>query len=148
MKFPRGAKIFVGQFDPLPYVGVFLCLLIFFLFFQSMILPGGMVVELPRSQTPAHVGPMPWKVVLDRRGNYYYENRIWEGPELLDYFRDRIVTLDGRPSLMLQADRNVTLDQLSEAFSYFQQAGFEKIFWASHTPVPGFGANGNAPEPQ
>lgn len=140
MKYPRGAKIFVGQFDPLPYLGVFLCLLVFFLFFQSMIMPAGVVVELPSGgAAPPVSDQVSWRVVLDRKGNFYFENRQWDGEKLTEYFRDRIAGIAGadRPGLMLQADKLVTNETLTQALSQFQRAGFESIVVGWHTPSPG-----------
>lgn len=136
MKFPRGAKIFVGQFDPLPYVGVFLCLLIFFLFFQSMILPAGVVVELSGVTNPQAVAPAAWRVVLDREGNFYFENRLWEVRDLVSHLRDRISRRENAPDLMLEMDKEVTQQRMNMAFSSFQQAGFSRIILAQHVAQP------------
>jgi biopolymer transport protein ExbD len=136
MKFPRGAKIFVGQFDPLPYVGVFLCLLIFFLFFQSMILPAGVVVELSGVTNPQAVAPAAWRVVLDRQGNYYFENRLWEVRDLVSHLRDRISRREKAPDLMLEMDKEVTQQWMNMALSSFQEAGFSRIILVQHAAQP------------
>ena len=136
MKFPRGAKIFTGQFDPLPYVGVFLCLLIFMIFFRDMVLPSGVVVELPDMENAESIPPSRWRVVLDRDGKYYFEDGLWRREQLGEVLKMRLSDLklsNSEKTVMLQADKMVSFQALNDAMALMREVGFKKVIQVGHT---------------
>lgn len=136
MKFPRGAKIFTGQFDPLPYVGVFLCLFIFLIFFRDMVLPSGVVIDLPEIENATPVPVSPWRVVIDREGKYFFEDGLWKPEQLKSVLKERLSQLasdDEDLVVMLQADKMLPYQTLNDAMALFKEVGFKKVIQVGYS---------------
>lgn len=127
MKFPRNAKIFRGHLDATPFAGVFFCLLIFILL-GSLVYTPGVRINLPESTaaTSGVSGPAI-AVAVDPNGQFYFENQLIHGTNLLARLQAEAAQQNEPLTLVVQADRNVTQDQLSRLYDLAARAGIRQI---------------------
>lgn len=76
MRFPRHARIFRGQLDAAPFAGVFFLVLIFITFNSQLVFTPGVRVELPQADGLPGTANPTLSVVVDRSGQFYFENQI------------------------------------------------------------------------
>jgi len=87
MRFPHHARIFRGQFDAAPYVGVFFLLVLFLLLGSSMVFLPGVTVQLPEgADLPGTDKPVAI-VAVDEGGTFYFENQMCDQQRLLERLR-------------------------------------------------------------
>jgi biopolymer transport protein ExbD len=105
MRFPRQARIFRGQIDAVPVVGVFFLLLIFLLLKSSLVFQPGVPIEFAKpvesSSSPSSVR----SVRLNAKGQFIYGGRIFRDREL----SDRLARLKERIRADFQAAPGGTL---------------------------------------
>lgn len=105
MRFPRQARIFRGQIDAVPVVGVFFLLLIFLLLKSSLVFQPGVSIEFAKpaesSSSPASVR----SVRINARGQFIYGGKVFRDPEL----NDRLARLKERIRADFQAMPGGTL---------------------------------------
>src|SRR6058998_3877251 len=82
MKFPRTARIFRGQLDASPFVGVLFLVAIFLLLNSSLVFMPGVAIKLPEASDFPGVTNVTVSVAVDRNGQLYYENQLIN-PDLL-----------------------------------------------------------------
>jgi biopolymer transport protein ExbD len=133
MKFPRNAKIFRGQLEVAPFMGVFLLMLIFVMLQQNITFMPGIPVALPEAVNLAGVQGPAVTLVLDRQGQIYFDNQLLD-PGRPGELRDvlaRAVAAAGHPvTLIVQADRNVRLDAWTELNLVAREAGIRDVLLA------------------
>ena len=141
MKFPRNARMFKGHLDAAPLASVFFCLLIFVLL-ASLIYTPGVRIELPEAYTglPAVSGPTV-AVAVDALGQYYFENRAVRGDELEKKLREKVQRSPQPLTLVVMADKRVTVDKLDAVLrvgsaagilpDHFSQAMLPRVFEAA-----------------
>jgi len=82
MRFPRNARVFRGQLDASPFVGVLFLLLIFFLLNSALVFTPGVPLELPESAGwPGPTSPTV-TVAVDGAGELYFQNQVTTEQEL------------------------------------------------------------------
>jgi biopolymer transport protein ExbD len=133
MKLPRNAKIFRGQLEVAPFMGVFLLMLIFVMLQQNITFMPGIPVALPEAVNLAGVQGPAVTLVLDRQGQIYFDNQLLD-PGRPGELRDvlaRAVAAAGHPvTLIVQADRNVRLDAWTELNLVAREAGIRDVLLA------------------
>ena len=76
MKFPRNARIFRGQLDASPFVGVLFLVAIFLLLNSSLVFVPGVAIKLPEAaDLPGVIGPT-FTVVVDSNRHFYFRSQI------------------------------------------------------------------------
>jgi len=127
MKFPRNAKIFRGHLDATPFAGVFFCLLIFILL-GSLIYTPGVSIHLPQSTASMQgVSGPAIAVAVDPNGQFYFQNQIIQGSNLLLRLQAEAARQKDPLTLVVQADRDVTQDQLNHLYDLAARAGIRQI---------------------
>jgi len=131
MRLPRNARIFRGQLDAAPFIGVFFILLMFILLHTSLVSHPGVEITLPRSdELPGPKGPV-LVVAIDGDGEIYFESRAVRGPELEERLTDRASQLDQAATLVVQADRTVPQKTLIQIAETARRAGIHKAVLAT-----------------
>ena len=133
MKLPRNAKIFRGQLDVAPFMGVFLLLLLFIMLQQHITFQPGIPVALPEAVDLSGVQGPAITIVMDERGQLYFDNRqlSTEQPGQLREILAQAVTSAGHPiTLIVQADRNVKLGAWTELNLAARAAGIRDVLLA------------------
>lgn len=141
MKFPRNAKIFRGHLDATPFAAVFFCLLIFILL-GTLVYTPGVHINLPLSSStlPGVDGPTV-AVAVDSNGQFYFQNQLIQGTNLQQRLQAEVSRQKDPLTLVVFADRLVTMEQRSRLYDLALAAGIKSIHEAvlprpfdSHSP--------------
>ena len=131
MRLPRNAKIFRGRLDAAPFVGVFFILLLFVVLHTSLVYFPGVAIELPDSaKLPGPSGPTI-VVAVDSRGALFFENQVVRKSEIGVRLKDRLKSMKGPVTLVIQADKSVSYETLQDLAERAQEAGIEKAVLAA-----------------
>jgi biopolymer transport protein ExbD len=137
MKFPRNARIFRGQLDAGPFAGVFFCLVIFVLLAALVYTPGVSMIQLPISTTPLGGVEGPTAVVaVDSHGQLYFRNRTIEEKELQTRLREEVKKYAEPLTLIVMADKNVTVEKLDVLIDLGKSAGITRFSQARLPRAP------------
>jgi len=139
MKLPRNAKVFRGQLDIAPFMGVFLLLLLFVVFQQQITYVPGIPVSLPVAADVSGVQGPAVAVVMDGAGQLYIDNRLLdaERPEELRRVLEQANEIAGQPvTLIVQADLNVRLGAWTALGLAAREAGVRDILLAVQPRQP------------
>ena len=135
MKFPRNARIFRGQLDASPFVGVLFLVAIFLLLNSSLVFMPGVAIKLPEGKGfPGVTGPTV-KVFVDWHGQLYYESQAISVENLRLKLRD-LVRRTGEPvTLVLLADKTVTVEMVVRLSELADDAGIKMVVPAVRPPA-------------
>lgn len=93
-------------------------------------------MELPVVEGTQPVEPSRWRVVLDRNGIYYFEDRTWEPKKLELALSERIESLSNDSRVVtLEADKYVTIGQMNKAMMMLKSAGFSRVIQIARPPL-------------
>lgn len=137
MRFPRQTKIFRGQLDVAPFAGVFFLLVLFLLLQSSLVFTPGVPIRLPETRVLPGIESPKVVIAIDAVGQLYFENQII-GPKAL---KTSLKTEMARAreareelTLIVQADRSVTLDAITRISLLAEEAGIRTVLWATRHP--------------
>jgi len=133
MKLPRNAKIFRGQLDIAPFMGVFLLLLLFVMLRQYITFMPGVPVALPEAVDLSGVQAPAVTLVMDAQGQIYFDNRLVDARQpgaLRDLLAQAVVAAGHPITLIVQADRNVRLAAWTELNLAARDAGIHDVLLA------------------
>jgi biopolymer transport protein ExbD len=131
MKFPRNAKLYRGQLDVAPWVGVFFLLVVFLLLNSSLVFTPGVKVNLPEvglSDFPGTENPA-LTVVIDLRGEIYFDQRTIPLSELRDRLRDAVRQIPGL-TLVIQADKAADVERWVQLCKTARDVGVRNVVLA------------------
>jgi len=130
MKFPRNARVFRGNLEIVPYVSVFFLLVVFVLL-GSLVYTPGVHLSLPEADDlPGTEGPRI-TVAVDSAGRLYYQNQIIEESELKSQLRAAERQTTEKITLIIQADKAVTYDNLMNLTMLARDVRIRDILWAT-----------------
>lgn len=133
MRLPRNARIFRGQLDAAPFIGVFFILLMFILLHTSLVSHPGVEIQLPFSgELPGPEGPT-LVVAIDENGEMFFENRVLRRAELAALLADRVRELEASPTLVVQADQSVSQRRLVQLAELARRAGVPRAILATRS---------------
>ncbi len=132
----RGRRL-MGEINVVPYIDVMLVLLIIFMVTAPM-LSAGIQVELPKAAAePLPPDLEPLVLSIDAEGSMYLNIGDAKAPQ----DADRVVEVvsaalrrePGRP-VLVKADRSVEYGRVVEGMALLQQAGAQKVGFATESP--------------
>jgi biopolymer transport protein ExbD len=132
MKFPRNARVFRGQLDASPFIGVLFIVVIFLLLHSSLVFTPGVRIDLPGS--PELPGPTnaTLTVAVDRDGHFYFENQL-AAEETVKAALER--RKPERVTLVVMADKNVRNETLVRLLNLARDAGVADAYLATRPPL-------------
>ena len=142
MRFPRTTRIYHGQLDASPFVGVLFLLAIFLLLNSSLVFTPGVAIRLPESaELPGVTGPT-LAVAVDSSGKFYYRNQNVTESELKIQMRKAVDEVKAPVTLVLQADKSVPNETLVRLANQARECGIREALLAvrptpSATPLRG-----------
>ena len=138
MKFPRNVRILKGAPDYSAYACVFF-LLVMFVMIGPVTYTSGIRVQLPVSdELPGPAGPSV-NVAVDLDGKLYFRNEQLTETEL-GLRLARVVSENDKAeplTLVIQADKSVTHDQLTRLGMIARRAGIHDALLATLPPLVG-----------
>jgi biopolymer transport protein ExbD len=140
MKFPRTAKLLRSPFDAAPFAAVFFAVLIFLVL--GALLPNpGLPLQLPSANQLPGTDQPTVSLAVDLHGRYFFENQLYSSGAL----SNRLATLahDGPPglTLVIQADKTVTYDQLVQIALLARNVGITNALLATMPSAKAGAAN-------
>lgn len=142
MRFPRQARIFKGQLDAAPFAGVFFLVLIFITFNSQLVFTPGVRIELPQADgLPGTTNPSV-AVVVDRSGQFYFENQVIGEADLKVRLRAAADKARGRRAqltLVILADKLTPNDVTFRLGELARESGINEMLQATRprtAPAP------------
>ncbi len=116
----------IGSMDSTPMADFVFLLLIFFLLSSSFILPTGIPVNPPKSESSVTSKDQPVVVTITRDGVTYVDEERVAAPELATALGVRLSGAVSK-SVVVRGDETVSLGRLVEVMDMARQAGAEKL---------------------
>jgi biopolymer transport protein TolR len=116
----------ITQINVVPLVDIMLVLLIIFMLTASFIAAPSVPVRLPKAFTSDPTLPRSLSVVLDAKGEVFFQGKKIERTDLTAQLRESAVT---NPELrvVLSADESVTHGKVVELLDMVRQAGVTQV---------------------
>ncbi|MGA2280024.1 MAG: biopolymer transporter ExbD [Verrucomicrobiota bacterium] len=111
MKFPRHSRLLRGPFDMAPFAAV-LFLLVIFLMLGALVPIPGLPLRLPVADNLPGIDQPAVTVVVDANGRFYFANQIVTKDKLKSALKTAVQKSREPLTLVIQADKAVTYDQL------------------------------------
>jgi biopolymer transport protein ExbD len=132
MKFPRNIRLLRSPFDVAPFAAVFFILVIFLLLSALMPVPGlQMQLNPPAADNLPGTDKPRVAVAVGPDGRYYFENQIVSEAQLKSSLADAAKKSSEPLTLVIQADKSVTYDQLVQLTLIARDAGIENALLAT-----------------
>jgi biopolymer transport protein ExbD len=130
MKFPRNAKLLRSPFDVAPFAAVFFLLVIFLML--GVLLPApGLSLRLPVAADLPGTDKPTIAVAIDSAGRLFFSNQMVTENELKNQLRHAAQNSRKPLTLLVQADKSVTYDQLVRVTLLARDAGIRDALLAT-----------------
>jgi biopolymer transport protein ExbD len=139
MKFPRNARIFRGQLDASPFVGVLFLVAIFLLLSSSLVFLPGVPIRLPEASDLAGVTGPTVTVAVDTNRRLYFRNQVIREGELLIELRKAVRATKEPLTLVLMVDKTVPFDTFFGLAKLASEAGLKETLLATRPPAVPWG---------
>lgn len=130
MKFPRNARITKGSLEAAPWVAV-MFLLVLFVMLGGLLYTPGVRIQLPAGNDLPGTDKPTVTVALDASGRLFYQNQIIEEAQLLRQLSNAVAGLPEKPTLIVQADKGTSYDNIIRLSLLARAAGFEDALLAT-----------------
>ena len=107
MRFTRNAKIFRGQLDAAPFVGVCFLFVIFVLL-ATLVYTPGVAIQLPEAADLPGTDRPTLAVAVSATGQFYFENQLIQEAQLKSRLKAAVEKSTEPLTLVVQADIAVT----------------------------------------
>ena len=132
MKFPRNIRLLRSPFDVAPFAAVFFILVIFLLLPALMPVPGlQMQLNPPVADNLPGTDKPSVSVAVSADGRFYFGNQIVSEAELTSSLSDAAKKSPGPLTLVIQADKSVSYDQLVHLTLLARDAGIQNALLAT-----------------
>jgi biopolymer transport protein ExbD len=131
MKFPRNARIFRGQLDAAPFATVFFLLVIFLMLASLVYTPGGVPLRLPVANDLPGLDERTVAVAVDAGGRLFFENQPVQASQLRDRLKQAAKASHEPLTLVVEADRTVTMDMTMRLTMLAREAGITNLLLAA-----------------
>lgn len=135
MRFPHNAKIFRGQLDAAPFIGVFFLLIIFLLLNSAFVFTPGVPITLPEGVNLPGPDKATAAVAVDEGGHYYFENQLCDEDHLSERLRDAVGRSSEPITLVIQADKGARTEVLTKLGLIARSIGIRDVLLAVRPPV-------------
>jgi len=116
----------IVQINVVPLVDIMLVLLIIFMLTASFISTPSVPVNVPKAYTSNPTAPASLALVLNTRGEIFFQNKKIEKDALRGQLRE-MATLNPELRIVLSADAEVSHGKVVELLDLTRQAGVTKI---------------------
>jgi biopolymer transport protein ExbD len=135
MKFPRQARIFRGQLDAAPFVGVLFLVAIFLLLNSSLVSMPGVAIQLPEAADWPGVNSPTVVVAVDGKGRLYFKSQVIKQDALKQELRRAVRRSPGPLTLVLVADKSVPHETTVRLCELAREAGLKQVLLTTR-PTP------------
>ena len=135
MRFPRNRQIFRGQLDVAAFAGVVFILLMFVLLHTRLVFTPGVPIRLPEAEEFPGVIGHTIVVAVDASGQYYFDTQLTHERLLRRRLTVEVDESREPVTLIIQADKAVTWDNLATLAVLAREAGVKDAVLATRPPV-------------
>lgn len=135
MRFPHHTKVFRGQLDAAPFLGVFFLLIIFLLLNSSLVFTPGVRIALPEAVNLPGTDKPTAVVAVDAEGHFYFENQICDEARLKERLQAAVERTAEPIALVVQADKKASVEALVQLGLMARAVGIRELFQAVRPPV-------------
>ncbi len=135
MRFPTSTRILSGHPDAVAWLCVLFPLAFFLLLGSLLVLPPGIAVVLPESESDSRLPAGQPRIVLavDGQGRAFLDNQFVPENELLRGLAERRSRLPEPPVLLLHADADVPHRVVTRLGGIARKAGLSHVFLMART---------------
>jgi biopolymer transport protein ExbD len=130
MKFPRNTRLLRSPFDVAPFAAVFF-LLVMFLMIATLLPTPGLQLQLPVANNLPGLTQARVSVAVGADGRFYYADQITDEARLKSSLTDAVKNSPEPLTLVIQADKTVTYDQLVRLTLLARDAGIQNVLLAT-----------------
>ncbi len=134
MKFPRNARIFRGQLDASPFVGVLFLVVIFLLLSSSLVFLPGVAIKLPEAADLPGITGRTVTVAVDTNRHLYFRYQLIKENDLQVELRKAALETKEPLTLMLLADKTVPMDTMVQLAKLARAAGLKDAILVTRPP--------------
>ncbi len=135
MRFPHHTKVFRGQLDAAPFLGVFFLLIIFLLLNSSLVFTPGVRISLPEAVNLPGTDKPTAVVAVDADGHFYFENQICDEARLKARLQAAVDRTPEPITLVVQADRKASIEAVVQLGLMARAVGIREMLQAVRPPV-------------
>ena len=135
MRFPHHTKVFRGQLDAAPFLGVFFLLIIFLLLNSSLVFTPGVKISLPEAINLPGTDKPTAVVAVDADGHFYYENQVCDQPRLKKRLQAAVDRTPEPITLVVQADGKASVEALVQLSLLARAVGIREVLQAVRPPI-------------
>ncbi len=135
MRFPHNAKIYRGQLDAAPFLGVFFLLIIFLLLNSAFVFTPGVPITLPEGVNLPGPDKATAAVAVDEGGHFYFENQGCDEARLRERLQDAVNRSHEPITLVVQADKAAKTEVLTKLGLLARSVGIRDVLLAVRPPV-------------
>jgi biopolymer transport protein ExbD len=128
MKFPRNTRLQRSPFDVAPFAAVFFLLVIFLMLATLLPTPG---LQLPLADNLPGTDKPTVALAVDAGGRLYFANQVISETQLTSALRAAAGRAPGPLTLVINADKTVTYEQLVHLTSLARGAGIQTALLAT-----------------
>lgn len=139
MRFPHNVRIFRGQLDAAPFLGVFFLLIIFLLLNSALVFTPGVPITLPDGVNLPGTDKPTAVIAVDAGGNFYFENQLCDEAKLRERLQSAVNRAAEPITLVVQADKATTMEVMVRLSLLARSLGIREVLQAvrpSVIPVP------------
>jgi biopolymer transport protein ExbD len=130
MKFPRNARLLRSTFDVAPFAVVFF-LLVIFMMLAALLPTPGLSLHLPVAGDLPGTDKPTVAVAIDAEGRLFFANQIVTEIELKSHLLEAAKKSREPLTLVVQADKAVTYNQLVQLTLVARDAGIHDVLLAT-----------------
>lgn len=135
MRFPHHVRIFRGQLDAAPFMGMFMLLVIFLLLGSSMVFVPGVPIQLPEAAPLPGADTPTTVVIVDGSGQFYFDHQMCGDESLKARLKQATEETRGALALVVQADKGVRYEVLVRLAVLAREAGLKQVVLATRPQV-------------
>ena len=135
MRFPVRSKIFRGQLDAAPFVGVFFLIIIFLLLNSALVFTPGVPIQLPEAVNLPGSDRATAVVAVDQHGQFYFENQLCDEGQLRQRLQLAVARSAQPVTLVVQIDKLARSEVFVRLAVLAQSVGIREMLQAIRPPV-------------
>lgn len=135
MRFAHQTKIFRGQIEAAPFLGVFFLLVIFMLLQSSLVFTPGLPIQLSEAENLPGTDNPTVAVAVDASGNFYFNNQLCDEARLKEQLREAVAATHEPVTLVVQVHRDAKVDVLIQLSTLARGVGIREVLQAVRPPV-------------
>lgn len=135
MRFPHRSKIFRGQIDAAPFLGVFFLLIIFLLLNSAFVFTPGVPIKLPEAVNLPGPERATAAVAIDEGGHFYFENQLCDEARLKERLQSAVERSPEPITLIIQSDKGATTEVLTRLSLLARALGIREVLLAVRPPA-------------